>query len=242
MQSVRWLLVFLLASLPAFATCTSPCVAHAGWGSVGGATASGTSSAINTTGATLLVMSVADFSHDSTTDTISDSKGNTWVALTNRVASTINGTIWYVANPTVGSGHTFTCAGNYIGCSVAAFSGVTTTSPFDQENGAATASATTLQPGSITPSQAGTLVVTGLGVNTATIVPGTIDSGFTVADSWGGTVGDSVGMNLAYKVQTSAVAENPTWTESGGAALVSEISSWKASAAASATPIKSGVF
>jgi hypothetical protein len=63
------------------------------------------------------------------------------------IASAVTGLVperlYYAANPTVGSGHTFsyTGASNFSSIFVAAFSGVATSSPFDKENGA-TSSAT----------------------------------------------------------------------------------------------------
>jgi hypothetical protein len=72
-------------------------VAHASASAVGTATA--TTPAINTTGATLLIMMAADYSQASTSDTHTDSKGNTWVPLQNCATGVNNVTAWYALNP-----------------------------------------------------------------------------------------------------------------------------------------------
>ena len=64
------------------------------------------SSAINTTGANLLIMTTVH--NDASAETVSDSLGNTWTALTpkNQFAA-VQTTIYYAKNPTVGSSQTF---------------------------------------------------------------------------------------------------------------------------------------
>src|SRR5690349_14267182 len=59
-------------------------VRHAVATSSGGPNAATTNPA-DTTGATLLIVSAVDFDHDSSTDSVSDSFGNTWQALQNSV-------------------------------------------------------------------------------------------------------------------------------------------------------------
>jgi hypothetical protein len=67
---------------------------------------SATTAGINTTGATLLVAAVARLHGASAS--LSDSKGNAWLALTTRDnASAYSVTLYYVLNPTVGASHTF---------------------------------------------------------------------------------------------------------------------------------------
>jgi hypothetical protein len=86
-----------------------------------------TTSAINTTGATALFVWLA--CSKSTTSTVTDSKGNTWTALTKNSASILVGLqLWYcTTTPTVGTGHTFTSStvtNSYPALAVQAFSGV----------------------------------------------------------------------------------------------------------------------
>lgn len=173
-----------------------------------------TTAGINTTGATLLIVGISYYASD--TITISDSKSNTWIPLTNYPGAAAHSVqLFYAANPiTVGSGHTFTySAGSavYGTLLAASFNNTKTSSPFDVENGASQGSGGTLATGSITPSLDGELVVT-----LAVSDPGspTVDSGFTLIDSTATVGGVNVGGGLAYKVQTSAAAVNPTWTAS----------------------------
>src|SRR5262245_14682595 len=68
----------------------------------------GTTAAIDTTGADLLTFSCAYYSGLSPTLTVSDSKGNTWIGLTDRAANERGHRYYYAKNATVGTGHTFT--------------------------------------------------------------------------------------------------------------------------------------
>src|SRR5258705_8700383 len=100
---------------------------------VSGANTSTTAS-LNTTGATLLVIHVGYLA--SIPPAISDSKGNTWVGLTIASTTVSNADrLYYVANPTVGTGHTFTFTGTGVLAEMvaAAFSGVITVAPFDAD-------------------------------------------------------------------------------------------------------------
>lgn len=174
---------------------------------------------IDTTGAKLLILAVSDYTNIANDGTVSDSKGNTWIPLTpqpNNNNEIYKARIFYVANPIVGTLHTFSHISvgtpSYETIYAAAFSGVKTASPFDVENGATGSSSTpTLQPGSITPSQANELVVTACTVDSLTGAP-TVSAGFDLIDSAMGVNGLSVGGGLAFQVQTIAAAVNPTWT------------------------------
>lgn len=143
-----------------------------------------TSSSINTTGASLLVMGLAGF-QPVAAYTITDSKGNTWTPLTSQATGAIQEArtqLFYAENPTVGSGHTFDWAyagyGNATAI-VGAFSGYATASVFDLEDGFATNSnVSSIQPTTLTPSEANTLIVSMTGFsNNMTSGTGTIDSG-----------------------------------------------------------------
>jgi hypothetical protein len=128
----------------------------------------------------------------------------------------------------VGSGHTFAANGvtSYHSIAVAAFNHTDTTANAQNETGAGNASATTQQPGSLTPPTANSLVVTALEM-VASSGAATINSGFTVLEST--TDADSFAVALAYLVQTSASAVNPTWTAPGAAdRIAAAIASFKA--------------
>ena len=85
-----------------------------------------TTGSIETTAATLLVVWLA--MDNGGTVSLSDSKSNSWTALTSSVNGSTKSILYYCSNPTVGTGHTFTNAGNqnYSTIYVGAFSGVQT--------------------------------------------------------------------------------------------------------------------
>lgn len=183
-----------------------------------GNSSGGTTSAIDTTGANLIVLAVSYFS----ATTISDSYGNTWTALSPSTAAGGNPVeqLFYCPLPIVGSGHTFTAL-SYPAIYVLAVSGASAT-PLDQQNGA-TGSATSLQPGSITPTQNGCLIVTGIGGNP--FASGSISGAFSAltADL---TPGVNEGGGGAYEMQPTAVAVNPTWSWTGSGSSAAVIASF----------------
>lgn len=146
--------------------------------------------------------------------TFSDSKSNSWTSLTKTSAFTS----WrsacqlaYKLTPSVGSGHTVSgsCSDNTAG-GAAIFSGVAS---FGAESaGGNSGSGTTCQPGSLTPSEDNCLLLTALcfcrNTGDADV---SIDNGFTIIDQ-NRTNGGQYCIALAYKIQTTAAAINPTWT------------------------------
>lgn len=190
----------------------------------GGDTTSVTSGAIDTTGADLIVawatgyLSVVAFS---------DNKGNTYTPLTVRSNSGgINGRFWYCFGPTVGTGHTFTSGSSYPGIGVLAFNCGLGSDPFDVENGA-DGTGTSIQPGSVTPADADNIVVTGVGEGTTGGTP-TVDGGFTEPNAEAD--GAAFSTTIAYLIQSSAAAQNPTWSgiTSGGFGNVAGIAVFSA--------------
>lgn len=172
----------------------------------------GTTAAIDTTGATLLVLSVASYSANPVSG-ISDSKGNTWTALTARTQLNVRHQFYFALAPTVGTGHTFTVsAGAFvaIGARVLAFSGVTR---LQNERGA-TGTTSPLSTGSSTPLVNGALILTALGSETAA-TDSIATAGFTLV----GTVGFAGGSNMqessGYLIQSTAAAINPQWSWTG---------------------------
>lgn len=188
-----------------------------------------TSDPIDTTGASLIVIHVASYIQVATP---TDSQGNTYTALTEQVTDP-HGRLFYCVAPSVNSGHTFTnpTNGSYASMHVRAFSG-THASPFDQQNGTTISANTSGQPGSITPSEDGCLVITGLGV--AAQNP-SIGGGYTaaVANHNGGS---SYGSGLGYLIQTTAGATNPTWSWTENVIAALTIASFKPAAAAGGQP------
>lgn len=172
-----------------------------------------TSSGINTSGATLLVANITYFNSNATGQ-LTDSLGNTWTALPRQFNSDTAGQLFYCSNPTVGSGHTFTVTnGAFSSLQVAAFSGVIQLAPLDVSAGSAS-SASSVQAGSVTPTNANSLVIAAIAFRNTVSLTG-IGSGFTITDTV--NPGSVIAGSLAYLIQTSATAENPTWTLSGSA-------------------------
>jgi len=190
-----------------------------------------TTGAIDTSGASLLVVSLASHSGASE-NTLSDSKSNTWIPLTDP-GGVIRLRLFYATNPTVGSGHTFTASdvvSSFPAVAVASFSGANTSSPFDVENGASGLSFTTLQPGSITPTEDNELVISAL-THQQLSDPVGIDGGFTITDQVQLVGGLAFGLAFAYLIQTSAAAANPTWSINDAANGSAVIASFKVPAA-----------
>lgn len=191
----------------------------------------GTTSSVDSTGASLLVVVVSSYDLSSE-PTLTDSKGNTWTGLTAQGPGGSNQRvrIFYAANPTVGSSHTFTLSGSttYSSVSALAFSGAKTASPFDQQNGA-TGGSTSLATGSVTPSEDGELVVAGIALDSAPSSL-TIDSGFSTPAVVYFLGGSSYGVGSAYKIQTTAAAVNPTWSWTGSSGQAAAIATFKVAA------------
>jgi hypothetical protein len=199
-------------------------------------TSSGATTGITTTGATLLVCGTG-LGSTGTAPTVTDSKSNTWNALT---AYQFTGSgfaqIYYAYSHSggalaTGSGHTFTFSwtGSTRGAiACAAYSGsLTTSSVFvsgtDKGN---SSSGTTVQPGALTAAQSGNLlftVLSGNGVGSTGISIDHATSGFTVQASttsqWNAGIADYINPPLT--------SLNPTWTDLGDsdiAAAVAEFS------------------
>jgi hypothetical protein len=200
----------------------------------------GTTSGINTTGADTIFVEVSRLTGD--TVALSDNGGssgtpNTWTLIRTQAdtggGGLVSTDLYRSATPaTVGSGHTFTLStGTFAAIAVSAFSGGATSSIDDQENSTGGGGgATTIQPGSITPGFANTLVITGV-VTSDSANPSTINGGFTIAANLG--AGGTFGAGIAYLIQTTATAANPTWTfTSGGTYAAATIANFKAAAAA----------
>jgi hypothetical protein len=184
--------------------------------------------AVDTTGATLLVVVVGQWL-SATFGTVTDSKGNTWTALTSPFTNPVREAMFYAAAPTVGPSHTVTYSGTgsqYPSMCMAAFAGVRLTAPLDQSvgTGAAGSGTTPITPPSITPTAAKPLLIAGLGFEGT--VTWSISAGFTLTDqiTWVNNV--NFGTALAYLVQGTAATVNPTWTGPGASASAATTASF----------------
>jgi hypothetical protein len=193
------------------------------------------SDAINTTGANLLILALA--SNDAATEnTISDSKSNTWSPLT-APAGAIRTRFFYAASAIVGTLHTFTAsnvATSFPAIAIAAFSGAKATSPFDVENGSSAVAVTTIQPGSVSPSENNELLVTAYS-HQQNGNPVAVNSGYTITDQVQLVPALAFGLALAYLIQTSAAASNPTWTNNDTFTGSAIIATFKAPSTAPST-------
>lgn len=175
-----------------------------------------TTSAIDTTGANLLVVATGSY-QAATIPTLTDSKSNSWTGLpAQEVSGDSRVRVYYCAGATVGSGHTFSFNGSvtYPAICVAAWAGARTPTPDDQQNGTNASGVNSVQPGSVTPGESNELLITAFSYGAA-ITP-SINGGFSISDSQQFTSSQNFGVSLAYLVQTAAAAANPTWSWSDG--------------------------
>ena len=183
-------------------------------GAIGYGASPTTTPAIDTTGADFLV--VGAHCWEASPDwVLSDSKGNTWQELTAYRENGGSGSaqLFYCYNPTVGMNHTFTLTStqNYKTITVAAFSGMLTTSGvFDKENGNHNSSGTTITCGSITPAQSGELLIALYSDGYSSSSAKSIDSSFIKQEDQYN--GNDMSGALAYRVYGDTAAINPTWT------------------------------
>lgn len=163
----------------------------------------GVSASLNTTGANFAVVAAINFS---ALGTITDSQSNTWIPLTAQSSSNAYIRLFYCIGLSASSSHTFFNSGSFQSIGVLVFSGVNA-SPFDSENGASSGGASSIQPGSVTPSTDGCVIVTGL--NNYTASAATIDSGFT---GFSVVISSGLSGGIAYLIQPTASPVNPTWS------------------------------
>lgn len=189
-----------------------------------GGSSGGTSAAIDTTGANLIFFpGVQSFSG---TMTFSDSAGNTWTSISGHASGDFFFKTMgvYCVNPTTSSSHTFTVGGgslNQAANIVAVRSAIT----FDQQNvGVGTSSASTVQPGTITPSGAISAVFTTVGIRGDGITASSIDDGFSIIVQANYASGGPYGLATALVFLNASTAKDPTWTLSGTAAGLASVS------------------
>lgn len=187
-------------------------IAHTGVGGVAGGVTTGE---LVTTGADLIVLACTNYVGSGTV-TVADSEDNTWddTLGTSTVIGYFHLKLYFCASPAVSGTHTFSCTGTntYSSIGVYAFSGAHAT-PKDVENGAVCDDQETLSTGSVTPSQANSLIVTALGWRSEQDASSpSINQSFThTADDV--TSEDFVheGLALAWKEHASG-AVNPAWS------------------------------
>ncbi len=182
-----------------------------------------TSPAIDSSGADLLLVPLYLCAAAFTTQP--DSKGNNYTDLTRRDAGSGYSAYqtYSVGGLVLGSGHTASNSVGYSRVGLIAVAGAHAT-PLDGESGNRTLAAptTSIQPGSLTPSEDGCLIVTTITcVGGGTITP---PAGFTVI------VNESDTCALAYMIQGTAAPINPTWAWPTSVDCACTMTVWKPAA------------
>ena len=174
----------------------------------------GDTSTADTTGAKCIVAAVVTYEQTPPVAP-TDSKGNTFTPHPDGPQYGPGGGVYIYlfvcSNPTVGSGHYWTLgnSGGFPGMVVAWFDTYTNVAIDGHSKSYGNTGA---QAGSVTPSTDGQLIIAALGA-----LSSAIDSGFTVADQIDDDPGNSVGVTIAYKEQSTAAAINPAWSWTNGA-------------------------
>lgn len=190
-----------------------------------GVVGSATTPPVDTTGATILVAAVTAIATPVPAPT--DSNGNTWLPLTEQ-GSGVDIRLFYVPNPTVGVGQTFSISSVVPSLAIMAFSGAKISGPFDVENGSQAGAGTTIQTGSVTPSENDELIIAACSHQGDAIG---IDSGFTLQVQIPLLGGVGLGIDFAFLIQTTAGAVNPTFTLAASDNHEAAIATFKAAAA-----------
>lgn len=212
-------LLLLLFATPASATITA--VVSSSITATAGTTSNVTTPAVNTTGATLMVVMLYDF-QGTLSGTLTDNQSNTWTlagGATYTDGASCRLRCYFCVNPTTNASHTLnytSAAASYPTIIMKAYAGTTTR---DQQAGTGLASASSGQPGSITPAQDSALVVTAACV-AAGSAP-TVSSPYSVVGSAGFVNLQRFASIYADNIQTARTATNPTITY--GASAVSAI-------------------
>ncbi len=169
---------------------------------------------IDTRGANLIVIGASWYTLASPAPTLTDSEGNTWTPLTLRSSGSISDSIlYYCFNPVVGAAVSFGFAGGstYGSGGILVASGIAS-SPFDGENGATALATSTISSGSVTPTQAGSLMISFIGYNAADGTNVSVGNGFTLVGSTGPISGGYLGCGMAYKIVTNGASADADWT------------------------------
>jgi hypothetical protein len=102
--------------------------------------------------------------------------------------------------------------------------------PFDVQNGATATAGSSLATGSVTPSAAGALILSGWAGMNGTSAPA-VDSALTITATQNPLAGQCLAGAVAYKIQTTAAAINPTWSWTGTDHVAASVAVFKVAAA-----------
>jgi hypothetical protein len=173
---------------------------------------------LTTLGRDLIILSISSTRTTEPDVILEDSEGNTWTPLTKYAAGGKSVQLLYCLNPNTSARHQFilknptaiayTVTDPAIG--VIAVKGAHASPLVSHTGTASSSSATSISPGSITPPVDGCLIVTAC-------VAGTLSSGLSVSTGFSPRLTDGIDSvvlcgGIAYHVQSSAAAINPTWS------------------------------
>jgi hypothetical protein len=178
-----------------------------------GSASGGTTPSINTTTANLIVAEVSSY-YPVGEPVLSDSKGNTWIALTRHydLGLISSNRLYYCINPTVGSGHTFTLTGSFVSFNVTAFNN-TITPTYLAENGNADLGINAyIDCGSLTNTLSNALFICSMSNLNSGTPPITLNSGYTQLDSFYNTTAAYISSSAGYKIVNGIVTLNPRFS------------------------------
>lgn len=207
-------------------------VAHTAAGSTNSGV-SATTSAINTTTASLIVVAVASY-QNTPVDTFTDSAGNTWTAQTaHAITADTQIQLFYCEAPTTSASHTFDAfRTGFIPCypalAVGAFAG--TTGAPDIATGATATASKPVTVGPTTPAFNNELIISGFAFSIAALA--TVDSSLSITDQINFSSGNNYGVALAWIGQTAAASVGPTWSASVTGNLAGALTSFQTSGGA----------
>ena len=178
---------------------------------VAGGSGESVTSDMDSTGASLIVVGVTGIGL-SFTD-ITDSATNTWTELTNvEGGGNADAFMSYVVSPTTSATHnfTFTEANSFATIGALVFGGANT-SQTPVESDATHTTAASAQAGSVTPGDDNSVIVQLLSQG-GTISSLAIDSSYILELERNWSSGVNMGLAMAYLIQGTAAATNPTWS------------------------------
>lgn len=213
----------LTTNIPTSATSGSVTISGATWvllahtQGTGGTSNGVTTSAINCSGANLIIFHVAFYTAGGGISSVTDSSSNSWGAPQTNSGGTSGVAVYIVINPTTSSSQTFTVAGSgfFPTTSVECWHDTIGTPVLDNliANSTATTVATiTAGVSAYTPAVSNELLITPMGINTAPGLTYAIDTGFTISDQGQAASGVNVSGALAYFIDPNTSPINPTWT------------------------------
>lgn len=178
-----------------------------------------TSPAIDTTGASLLILAGTPYLAGSGTITVTDSYSNTWSRAVQSAVGTGNVTseLWVATHPTVGSNHTFSYNNQVFGSFAVMAFRFSSSGQMDQTE--SIINNPTLP--AILPSKSYSLIVTSAG--SPNLISG-ISSNFNLVGTWPVVGGLAFAMGAAYAIEATAQVISPTWgftfTNQGAATML----------------------